>query len=342
MLHITNGDSVVGTFRHVKLPGAYLSWSDVLHDGPVPQTATLSELSNVRAQALAGFGWGGQEKIRGEFAARDRALEDFRKHEEVILWFEHDLYDQLQLIQLLDWFSQQDLGSTNLSLIQIDSYPGVKPFYGLGQLTGLQLVRLFPTRSRVTEAQLALARAAWHAFRSPEPAALLELAQQPWVELPFLSAALLRFFQEYPWTTDGLSRTERQVLHAAASGRRKMKDIYFMASKQEECPWSDLSVFLRIARLATGPAPAFEEVKRDAARRAGTLQEKAQEEKTQQDEYVITDHGRELLAGKADWIRLRGGIDTWLGGVHLEGEQPRWRWDKEKKTLVGHEPKANG
>src|ERR1051326_7758730 len=130
MLHITNGDSVVGTFRQVRFPGVYLPWRDVLHDGPVPQTLTLSELSDIRAQALAGFGWDDSyEKMRAGFAARDQALENFRQHEEVVLWFEHDLYDQLQLIQLLDWFSQQELGKVKLSLIQIDSYPGVKPFY---------------------------------------------------------------------------------------------------------------------------------------------------------------------------------------------------------------------
>jgi hypothetical protein len=33
----------------------YLAWYDSLHDGPVPQTGTLSELSDIRAQALASF-----------------------------------------------------------------------------------------------------------------------------------------------------------------------------------------------------------------------------------------------------------------------------------------------
>ncbi|HEU4413180.1 MAG TPA: DUF1835 domain-containing protein, partial [Candidatus Angelobacter sp.] len=117
MLHITNGDSVVGTFRKVKFPGVYLPWRDVLHDGPVPQTATLGELSDIRAQALADFGLGGLEDMRTGFAARDRVLEDFHRHEEIVLWFEHDLYDQLQLLQILDWFSQQDLGKVKLSLI---------------------------------------------------------------------------------------------------------------------------------------------------------------------------------------------------------------------------------
>jgi hypothetical protein len=62
MLHITNGDSVVATFRQARFPGKYLSWADVLHDGPVPDLPALEELSGVRAHALAGFGWGSYEK----------------------------------------------------------------------------------------------------------------------------------------------------------------------------------------------------------------------------------------------------------------------------------------
>jgi len=199
MLHITNGDSVVGTFRQVRFPGIYLAWRDVLHDGPVPQTGTLSELSDIRAQALAGFGGDdSDEKMRAGFAARDQALENFRKHEEVVLWFEHDLYDQLQLIQLLDWFAQQELGKTKLSLIQVGSFPGVKPFHGLGQLSGTQLARLFPMRVAVNAGHFNSARDAWQALRSSDPTGLLEFSRRNSPALPFLAAALERFLEEYP------------------------------------------------------------------------------------------------------------------------------------------------
>lgn len=317
MLHITNGDSVVGTFRQVRFPGTYLPWRDVLHDGPVPQTATLSELSDVRAQALAGFGWGNYEEMRSGFAARDKVLEDSGKQDEIVLWFEHDLYDQLQLLQLLDWFGNNGNGTAKLSLIQINSYPGVKPFYGLGQLSGPQLARLFPTRVPVTPAHFAAAREAWQAFRAPEPTAMVELAhlaREKSSPLPFLSAALQRFLQEYPWTSDGLSRTERQVLQAVASGRRKRQEIYFESRREEETPWGDASVYLRLDGLAAGPDPALVEL--------------------QKNEFVVTEAGQKLLQGEADWIELSGGIDRWLGGVHLKGSQSQWRWDDAQKILT--------
>jgi len=133
--------------------------------------------------------------------------------------------------------------------------------------------------------------------------------------MPFLRDALLRWFEEFPSVQEGLSRTQWQLLKAAEAGARTKRDLYMASSKAETCPWSDASVFLRIEILASGPQPAL--LKKSA------------------DDYELTDAGRQLLAGKADWAKLSGGIDVWLGGTHLTGE-PAWRWDGEARRLVAH------
>jgi hypothetical protein len=313
MLHITNGDSVVTTFRQARFPGKYLSWADVMHDGPVPDLPTLEELSEVRARTLAGFGAGSYDKVRARFAERDRMLAEFRLQEEVVLWFEHDLTDQLQVLQLLDYFYAHDPGKTRLSLIQINEYPGVQPFFGLGQLSARQLARLFPLRQVISNMQLSVGKEVWRAFRAPDPNELFGLVEKEFPEMPFLRAALLRFFEEFPSAQDGLSRTQWQILKAVEAGARTKGNIYMSSSKGEACPWGDASVFLRIEGLASGPQPAL--LKKSA------------------DSFELTAAGRELLAGKADWATLNGGLDVWLGGTHLTGE-PAWRWDGEAHALV--------
>ena len=50
-------------------------------------------------------------------------------------------------------------------------------------------------------------------------------------------------------------------------------------------------------------------------------------------EIAVTALGREVLAGRRDWLSVRA-IDVWLGGVHLEGHRPRWRWDGARRQLV--------
>ena len=55
--------------------------------------------------------------------------------------------------------------------------------------------------------------------------------------------------------------------------------------------------------------------------------------KLRQWDITITDAGKDVLAGKKDWIQLNG-IDRWLGGVHLKGSEAQWRWDEEREVLV--------
>ena len=124
VLRVTNGDCAADGVRRFGLSGEVLAWRDVLHEGPVPAGLFLDELWEVRARFVAEWGWGDFGEVMGDLARRDAMLSGFGDHEEVVVLFEHDLYDQLQLIQLLDWFGRRALGSTRLSVVHASEYLG--------------------------------------------------------------------------------------------------------------------------------------------------------------------------------------------------------------------------
>lgn len=300
MLHVTNGESV--SIPQTGLPGQAVYWNDILHDGPVPRGLPLQELSRVRERFIAEFFVVPLSEV--SFAQRDEAITHFRDHEEVVLWFEHDLYDQLQLIQVLDWFSRQDLGPTRVSLISVDSY--------LGPMRPEQLVPLFETRHTITEAEFKTAQAAWAAFCSPEPTGLAELLGSDTSALPFLSRALLRHLQQFPALRNGLSRAERQILELAESGLREFRELFPAAQKLEESIWMGDSTFLQYLQgLARAQQPLV---------------------RSQNSGFEITSFGRLVLEGKEDHVRVNG-INRWLGGVHLYEGAPVWRWDDASQTI---------
>jgi hypothetical protein len=47
----------------------------------------------------------------------------------------------------------------------------------------------------------------------------------------------------------------------------------------------------------------------------------------------LTSAGRSVLAGAADHVHLNG-IDRWIGGVHLAGDEAHWRWGEGTETIV--------
>jgi hypothetical protein len=135
ILNITNGDSAVEIMKKAGIPGSYLPWQDVLHDGPVPAGLSLEELSKVRAKFIISQGWGMPENVERDFVERDNTLRSFEEYKKVILWFEHDLYDQLQILQILDWFHVNKNNGIDLSIICVDKY--------LGMLTPEEMKGLF-------------------------------------------------------------------------------------------------------------------------------------------------------------------------------------------------------
>jgi len=100
-LHVTNGDSAANTLRQTALGGAVLPWQDVLHEGPVP-AGPRHELLQARAAFLSACGWGSRRSLLASLEERDRQLtRALGDGQPVVLWFEHDLYDQLQLVDVL-------------------------------------------------------------------------------------------------------------------------------------------------------------------------------------------------------------------------------------------------
>lgn len=319
LLHVTNGDSTSETIAETALGGEAMPWRDVLHEGPVPDRLDPRELAGERATFLAGFGYGDRAQIEAELRHRDRALAELPDDTEVVLWFEHDLYDQLQLIQILDRFRPLDLDRITISLIAIDRFSGVEPFYGLGQLDANQLASLFSTRRPVTPAMLAAASVAWAAFRSSDPTRLSDLATSGMPELPFLAPALVRFLEEYPSTSDGLGRTERQALTAIAAGHDNPVSAFLAWQTMESAPFlGDSTFWQRLASLSDGANPFL--LRSDGAPFVAPPAARADNHRLE-----LTDAGRRVLSGEADAVLLRG-IDRWFGGVHLTGHTPAWRW----------------
>ena len=173
LLHVTNGESAGNTLRQTALGGAVLPWQDVLHEGPVP-ALPRQELLRTRARFLADCGWGRQQALLSSLERRDRQLlEALRDDLQVVLWFEHDLYDQLQLLDVLALAHTAEAAP---ELIVIGSFPGKPSFAGLGELTASELETLWPSRRRAAPAALQAAASAWAALQAPEPTALAEWA----------------------------------------------------------------------------------------------------------------------------------------------------------------------
>jgi hypothetical protein len=279
-MHLTNGDITADLLAQIGVDA--MPWRDALHEGPV--------LPDGRAQRAAFLG-----TDEAELITRDDALASHTGDFE--LWFEADLYDQLQIVQIVSRLRGRDV-----ALRQVGEHVGVADFAGLGQLTPQQIGAI--PRIRLSQDAIELGARAWDALTAPNPMRLLDVESS--AELRFLREAFVRLAQDYPWTRDGLSLSERRLLAGAPGTKR---ELFERASRKE-------------ARRFMGDGFALAMIDRLAPLLGRTG-----------DTLTLTADGERVMAGEADFVREHG-VDRWLGGVHLQGREVPWRWDDARETLV--------
>ena len=325
MLHIHNGDSSANIAKQSSLPGEHYAWRESLITGPAPAGVAGNEWRKERAQHLSkAYGADLQECERG-LLDQEKKLSSFEEHEEVVLWFEHDLFCQTNLLYLLNWFAQEDTGSTKLSLICIGEFPGKENFRGLGELNAEQMASLFPGRQQVTSAQLKLAELAWQAYCSPDPAEIEKVAQTADL-LPFLEQALRAHLRRFPSTKNGLGSIENKGLELIHGGSKTFMDLFPRFGDAEPVyGLGDAQLWLALQRLSRGNQPLL-------AIEDGKSVRELTPDIVHNAKFELTEPGKAVLRGDTDLVELNG-IDLWLGGVHLS-QNNLWRWDDSSERIV--------
>ena len=321
-LHVANGTCTTSIIRAAGIPGLRSQWADVLYEGPVPGGLTDEELVAIRERFLVGPDANLDDEGDNSLRTWRAAIERHESYDEVILWFEHDLFDQLNLIQLLTWIRGRVPAAKTVSLVCIGSFPAAPRSrdWASSRLTNWR--RSSRRAAPSATAKYMLAARAWNAFRAADPDDLDRLRRSDLQALPFLSAALRRFLEEYPWTRDGLSRSERRLLELADPEPIELIAAFPRMQEGEKAYFITDGSILSLVEACSRTTPALLTYEA-AAFTAGHVLRGA---------VSITNAGRDVLAGRLDRIATCG-LDRWFGGVHLQGNGPVWRWDDQSERI---------
>jgi hypothetical protein len=305
MIHLIGGESARGTLAESSVPGEKFSIDDILMEGPV-QDGLQSESSwDARADYLERyFAISKSEYLAGR-AVRDAVLRGSLSHDEVVLWFEFDLYCQVSLLYYIDWFRTHAAGQ-RLTLICPETVPGRAVFRGLGELIADELEALFPGRVEVSADHKRIAQAAWAAYGSEDPRAVEAFLKTDTSELPLLAPALRAHLDRFPSKANGLGILGRKTLELLSDGPIDFPMLFSRVTSTPEIfrhGIGDLPFQSYLDMLASGPSPLIVD--------NGSVE--------------ITDAGRNVIDNRADAIQLNG-IDLWYGGVHLTASN-QWRFD---------------
>jgi hypothetical protein len=257
IIHITSGDCAGGAIAKSGIGGEVFVWHDILYEGPRKPGWPDEDTFQARAEFLEHATGGGlnRKHILETLKKQYCKLEEVKKYDGLVLWFDACLFDQAMLSHILACLKL--LGNKNVDLVCVESFPGIEPFNGLGQLSPEQMASVYGLRRPVTEGQFRFAGRVDRAFALQDHNEFIELSKCFDAPLPWIPAAVKRWLQEKPDAVTGLGRLEILVLEALRAGCRTPVEVFKHVAANDTPPqfWGDTTLWAKINALAERKPP---------------------------------------------------------------------------------------
>jgi hypothetical protein len=322
-LHVRCGSDIRSRLAEAGFVGDFLEYSDALCQGPIiDDPAWIDRRADFLASAYGpGVGRTREEIAVGLAHAEAELQVAALRYDRVVLWFEYDGYDQINLSRCLAQFAETP--PRRLEMVTLEHYPGAIRFIGLGQLPPEALRLLWDKRQIVTQLQAQAGRTAWTLLRQPDPTLLATAVAAGFPELPYLARALRRHCQELPWIGDGLSLTQRLILEVLAEQPRTIGQVFRdLMHERDKLPFlTDLMLADFVKAMKCVSEPVF----------TGAFD--AEDRRWFRERLTITPLGRAVLAGEVDWLSLSP-PERWIGGTCIRAHRSCWRWDERRGPVL--------
>lgn len=226
ILHITNGDHFTQRLKKLPIEGDIITWREMLCEGQTLSSVGSESFWKTRFEFLnkrykVSKSWF-VEKTLKEY----RSLCNYKQHSSIVLWFEYDLFCQINMLAVISWLKvhrrYSDIFLINAGRIE----GGGDKLYGLSELSEEQLLDLYNNSLLLTQDDIEYADYIWQLYCSDNPMRLENLSGYEDFQFSYLSDALKAHLKRFPSIRNGLNENENKVLRLAQaeelSGKKEL------------------------------------------------------------------------------------------------------------------------
>ncbi|MEL7001929.1 MAG: hypothetical protein AAFN93_04245 [Bacteroidota bacterium] len=211
LLHVLNGDSSKGLFEKTSLKGDVMLWREMLSEGKSDAIVASDLFWNNRRSHLQNEMDVSKDEYDKGVVVEFNALKKATQYDEVILWFEYDLFCQINILATLSYL-QQLSDYNKVSLVCVGKFPWSERLLGLGELEPNSFQGLFEERKELTKEDISYAHNLWKVYSSVDHNSLKELLKNCPSSFEYLPQAILGHLERFPQKEHGLNAIEYSVL----------------------------------------------------------------------------------------------------------------------------------
>ncbi|WP_421824895.1 DUF1835 domain-containing protein [Flagellimonas oceanensis] len=223
LLHITNGDSFTSRLQSLEFKGDVITWREMLCEGKTLSTVGSESFWKTRFEFLnknykVSKSWF-IEKTLKEY----RSLCNHKQQDQIVLWFEYDLFCQINMLAVISWLKQHRRHA-EISLVCSGKVEGSTKLYGLNELNDDKLMELYENRKVLSQDDIEYADYIWQLYCSDNPIRLENQIANNDFQFEYLSDALKTHLKRFPTIKNGLNDLENHILEVAKKHKPKSKN----------------------------------------------------------------------------------------------------------------------
>ncbi|MDT7830575.1 DUF1835 domain-containing protein [Pricia sp. S334] len=214
LLHITNGDKFTDKLKSLSLKGDIITWREMLCEGKTLTSVGSESFWKTRFEFLnknykISKSWF-VEKTLKEY----RSLCNHKQQDEIVLWFDYDLFCQINMLAVLSWL-KTNRKYAQISLVCSGKEDDSQKMYSLHDLSDEQLMQRYENKVELNQDDIEYADYVWQLYCSDNPIRLENLTDYSDYQFDYLDGAIQAHLHRFPSIKNGLNGMENAMLRLA-------------------------------------------------------------------------------------------------------------------------------
>ena len=222
-LHITNGDSTTNYLKKLRFSGEFITWREMLCEGKTTTDVGSESFWKNRFDFLKTV-YKVNKPTFIEFTLKEyRNLCKKKEQNEIVLWFEPDLFCQINMLAVLSWIKRYRKGY-EICLVSAGTDAKSHKNTGFSLLSEEQINLLYKNRVLLSQDDIEYADYIWQLYCSDSPLRLETVYNfNPMSPFQHLESAIEAHLKRFPSIENGLNFVENNILKTANSHQFKSK-----------------------------------------------------------------------------------------------------------------------
>ncbi|NVJ87825.1 MAG: DUF1835 domain-containing protein [Flavobacteriaceae bacterium] len=251
ILHITNGNSTTNYLKKLNFQGNFITWREMLCEGKTTTDVGSESFWKHRFNFFKTSYKVTKQKFIDFTLKEYRALCNQKNNDEIVLWFEYDLFCQINMIAVISWLKRYRKGY-QITLVCSGKVNGSKNLKTICELNVKQIDSHFKNRITLTQDDIEYADYIWQLYCSESPLRL-ETAYKFYPNSPFqyLASAIEAHILRFPSLENGLNSLENTIIKTANNNSLSSKKelIGTLLKNEQAYGFGDLQYENKIANL---------------------------------------------------------------------------------------------